>query len=129
MKKVFLSIMLVLIAVTMASCESKPDASVLVTPEIEFRAIKGVNDTEFKIDILNIQDIPSGTNYGTDVECIVADASGNVLFSKADRGKDAFAGGVYGNVIGVNAGDTLTCTVTFNYYGYETSATASDVVM
>lgn len=129
MKKVFLSILVVLIAVAMASCENKPDVSAVPTPEIEFRAVKSVNGADFKIDILNIQDIPSGTTYGTDVECVVADAEGNVLFSKADRGKDAFADGVYGSVAGVNAGDTLTCTVTFDYYGYETSATASDVVV
>lgn len=129
MKKVFLSIMVLLIAITMASCESKPDASMLPEPEIEFRAVKGLDGTEFKIDVLNADDALYGFDYTTKIYYEIADASGNVLFTTVSTNGSEAETPVVGLLNGVNAGDMLICKVTFDYYGNTTSATVADTVV
>ena len=129
MKKVFLSIMVLLIAMTMASCESKPDASMLPDPEIEFRVIKGIEGTSFKIEIINLDDAPRGTTYTTSVSYIVSNADGDVLFSLEAPTMIEAKDIVYGIIDRVSVGDELTCTVSFSYEGRTTSATASDIVV
>ena len=129
MKKVFLSIMVLLIAMTMASCESKPDASMLPDPEIEFRVIKGIEGTSFKIEVINLDDVPRGTTYTTSVSYIISNADGDVLFSLDAPTMMEAMEVVYGTVDDVSVGDKLTCTVSFSYEGNTTSATASDIVV
>ena len=129
MKKAFLSIMVLLIAMTMASCESKPDASMLPAPEIEFRAIKSVEGADFKVTVLNVDKAFYGFRFTTVVEYKIADETGNVLFSDSATNSADAGVPVTGTLDGVEAGETLICTVTFSYEGRTTSATASDIVV
>lgn len=126
--KIVLPIMMLIMVMIMASCENKPDASLLPEPQIEFTAVKGLNGATFKINVLNVSDALYGVTYRTDTHFKVTDTSDNVLFEKTVEGSDG-ASSVTGVLDGVNAGDTLICTVIFDYYGHTTSATASDVVI
>ena len=121
--------MVLLIAITMASCESKPDASMLPVPEIEFIAIKGLGGITFRIEVINLDDALMGTTYSTSVSYVVADVDGNVLFSFNAPTMIEAEEDVRGVVDGVSVGDELICTVSFSYEGRTTSATASDIVV
>lgn len=130
MKKTFISIVMALLIVTvMASCKDKPDASLLPTPEIEFRAVKGVTATEFMIKVHNSDKLLDGVSYATVVRYTVADPDGNVLYTDSAQTSAEGKDGRRGTVDWGEAGDTLVCTVTFDYYGHTTSTTVSDVIM
>ena len=121
--------MVLLIAMTMASCESKPDASRLPDPEIEFRAIKSVEGVDFKITVLNVDEAFYGFRFTTVIGYEITDETGEVIFSDAATNSADAGVPVTGTLDGIEAGETLTCTVSFSYEGRTTSATASDIVV
>lgn len=127
-KKVFLGVLGLLMVLMFASCKARPDASLLPEPEVEFRAIKGIDSTEIKIQVVNVPKDYFGVYWGITADYAVKDASGNVLFEKSLFNEMEIAAPIYEELDDVEAGDTLTCTVTFSYEGYTTSTTVTDVV-
>lgn len=127
-KKVFIAVLSLLMVLMFASCKARPDASLLPEPEVEFRAIKGIDSTEVKIQVLNVPKDYFGVYWGITADYAVKDASGNVLFEKSLSNELEIAAPIYEELDDVEAGDTLTCTVTFSYEGYTTSTTVTDVV-
>lgn len=129
-KKVFLGVLGLLMVLMFASCKARPDASLLPEPEVEFRAIKGIDTTEIKIQLVEVPNDFFGTynEWGVLITYSVSDASGEVLFEAKATSLTQAEAPIYGTIDDVNAGDTLYCTTTFTFDGVTTTSTVTDVV-
>ena len=129
-KKVFIAVLSLLMVLMFASCKARPDASLLPEPEVEFRAIKGIDTTEIKIQLKEVPNDFFGTynEWGVLITYSVSDASGEVLFEAKATSLMQAEAPIYGTIDDVNAGDTLYCTTTFTFDGVTTTSTVTDVV-
>ncbi len=129
MKKVLIISLLALIAViSLASCSDKPDPALLPEPEISFKAVKATLGTGIRIDLVNMNEAMRFSS-AVKIECAVADAESNILFSEAYGYLDGFHTPITTIIEDVPAGETLTCTVTYKYEDVAKTATATDIVV
>lgn len=126
-KKAVLLVMALLLVVVITACKDRPDASLLPTPEFEFRVIKGLDGAEIKIVTLNNEDVLHGLTYGTYVTYTVTDELGNVVYDYTEISH--YDKTITATIAGIETGTVLTCTVTYDYYGHTTSATVTDAVV
>ena len=130
MKKVLIVSLIVLIAaMTFVSCTDRPDPALLPEPVINFKAVKETMGTGIRVDLLNIEETLNDFSVGTDVHCIIADEEGNTLFSETYDNQYEIHSPISALVDDVTVGEVLTCTVTYEYRGVTTSATATDTVV
>ena len=130
MKKVFIVSLLTLIAViSLASCSEKLDPTLLPEPVINFKAVKETLGTGIRIDIINLDETIKEFPALPDVYYNVTDEKGNVLFTKTYNAINEITNPIVTLVDDVAAGEVLTCTVTYEYKGVTTSATATDTVI
>ncbi len=130
MKKVLIVSMIVLIAaVTFVSCTDRPDPALLPEPVINFKAVKETLGTGIRVDLLNIEETLNDFSVGTNVHCLITDELGNTLFSETYDNQYEIHSPISALVDDVAVGEVLTCTVTYEYRGVTTSATATDTVV
>lgn len=130
MKKVFIVSLLTLIAViSLASCSEKLDPTLLPEPEIRFKAVKETLGTGIRIDIINLKETMNEFSASPEFLCQIEDEEGNVLFTKEGTSLNMLQSPLVTMIDDVEAGEELTCTVTFYYEGFSTSATATDTVI